>query len=96
MTRSRGRLLVVATAVAVLALLVILINREGPDRTITGTITSVESHRVCVAASAGSDRTCVGVDSPQEVANLSSGDCVRMRYSAQSALISVAQTSGCG
>lgn len=77
-------LLVVAALVA----LVVAIAREGSDRTLTGTVTQRESHRVCVGRPAGQD-VCVRADSPQRLADVSAGECVRIRYSPEEVLISI-------
>jgi hypothetical protein len=97
-TRSTPwRRLVALAAVVVTALVILLvvIYREGPDRTITGRITSVELHQVCVDPSEGAD-VCVGVDSPDDMPNVSSGECVRLRYSADDLLVSLRRTTACG
>lgn len=76
----------VIVAVTLLTLLAVVIWREGPDRTVIGRVVSVEPHRICVASSADRAPQCVHVDAPQEVAGVSPGDCVRVRYSAPSLL----------
>jgi hypothetical protein len=82
--------------IAALALLAIATLRAGPDRTVTGTVTEQQPHRVCVADATGRD-VCVHVDSPQVLVDSAVGDCVRLRYSADRTLESLDPVSdGCG
>lgn len=78
-------MLLVAAALVALA---VASARESSDRTLTGTVTARESHRVCVGQPASQD-VCVRADSPQRLADISAGDCVRIRYSPEEILISI-------
>lgn len=80
-------------AVVALALLLVVIVREGPDRTVTGTISGLRSHRVCVADGT-SPAVCVHEDSPQRLVGFVVGDCVRLRYSAEELVVSLDRVSG--
>ncbi len=83
-------------ALVALVALAIVIARKGPDRTLTGTITELKSHRVCIADGDASP-VCMQVDAPERLTNASPGDCVRARYSAEGILISIdPMTDGCG
>lgn len=92
MTGRRWPLLRLALAVAALVLLVVVIARTGPDRTVTGTITEHQGHRVCVADGAG-PAVCVVADSPERLVEYAAGDCVRLRYSADMILVSLARVA---
>jgi len=86
--------LVLAVAAAVgLVALVISINRESPDRTVAGTVTEVQAHRLCVAGGDGVV-VCVRAVSPERIASTAPGDCVRVRYSSDEVLISLDPTTG--
>jgi hypothetical protein len=95
-TRPRRWLILAAlVAVVLLAALLVVTIRQGPDRTIVGQVRVVEPHRLCVS-DAGRKDACVIVDVPERVHGLGVGDCVRMRYSAQEILVSVQrEPSGC-
>ncbi len=80
---------VIGVLVAVaLGLLVFAISQEGQDRTVTGTVTDVHSHRVCVADRAGA-RSCAQADTPERLMQTAVGDCVRLRSSVEGVLISI-------
>ena len=92
--RSGWPLLLAFVAILGLVVLVVAIAREGPDRTVTGTITQLQSHRVCIADGNG-PVVCVRADSPERLASAARGDCVRARYSAEDLLISLDQVADC-
>lgn len=93
--RSGWPLLLALVAVFGLVALVVVIAREGPDRTVTGTITELQSHRVCIADGNGPE-VCVRANSPERLASVARGECVRARYSAEDILISLDRVAdGC-
>lgn len=81
-------LVLIGVAVAALAILVVTIASEGPDQTMTGTVTERESHRICVARPPRPD-LCVRANSPEIISEISTGDCIRLHYSAEDVLISL-------
>ncbi len=78
----------VGLLLAALAILIVVISQEGPDRTVTGRVTERQSHRICVGRSTGPD-ICVRADSPESIGAVSTGDCIRVLYSAEEVLISL-------
>lgn len=83
-------------AVVVLVGLMIMIARNGPDRTTIGTITEQAPHRLCVDGGTGV-AVCTGVDSPERLVGFAVGDCVRLRSSAEGILIAIDRRPGaCG
>ena len=80
--------------VAILAILLIaavvvgvwVVRGEGPDRRAVGTVVEDELHRLCVESEDGTT-VCVIVDRPAEVRDVSAGDCVAVRYTAQAVLL---------
>lgn len=86
-------MVVALLAVVVLAGLLIIIARKGPDRTTIGTITEQASHRVCVDDGTGVE-VCKGVDAPERLAGFAVGDCVGLRYSAEGILIAIDRRPG--
>jgi acyl-coenzyme A synthetase/AMP-(fatty) acid ligase len=86
-------LLLVLLATGVIGVLMFVIFREGPDRTVVGRVVDVEPHQVCVDA--GSARRCAEVDSPSDVSSVARGDCVRLQTSPQRQLVSVRDAAGC-
>lgn len=90
---TRRFLVAVAVALVALAALAIITIREGPDRTVVGTATTVEPHQLCVTPSGG-PQVCAFVDAPQQVRDFSEGDCIRMRYSPDDILADAARAPG--
>lgn len=85
----------IALAIVALAALVVAISQDGPDHTVTGTVTARQAHRVCVGRPTGPD-VCAHADSPESISGVSTGDCVRIRYSAEDLLVSLDRvSSGC-
>jgi hypothetical protein len=86
--------LVVIFMLAALVVLVVVLINEPPDETITGEVTSVETHRICVRSG---DRAsiCAHVDAPQRLGGIERGDCVRLTVSADGELEEVTPTDGC-
>ncbi|MEX2100529.1 MAG: hypothetical protein WEB19_03860 [Acidimicrobiia bacterium] len=67
---------------------------EPPDETVTGRVTSIEEHRICVAAG-GRAPTCSHVDAPQRLRDIERGDCVRLTVSADDQLVDVVPADAC-
>jgi len=83
----------VALAAAVIAAITVAIALQGPDVTILGEVTVVESHRLCVTGVSGEQ--CAQVDEPVRVREIRVGDCVRARRSGSGILESVEVAAGC-
>ena len=88
----RPALVFIAVAVVAIVAVVVLIRREGPDRTVVGVVAVVEDHRVCVEPGDGA-QVCSQVDRPGDVADVEQGDCVRMRRSGGGILVSIDRIS---
>lgn len=86
-----------AIALAVVAVIAIAIGiqLQGPDRTVMGTASVVEDHRLCVTDASGTEQ-CAHVDEPDRVADIRVGDCLRVRRSGSGILETVESAAGCG
>lgn len=91
--RRRALLPVAAAVVALLALGAVLL-REGPDRTVTGRVTSAEPHRLCITDGPERPR-CFDADAPQLIAAARRGACVEVGYNAERVLQSVRPATSC-
>ena len=80
---------------AVLVAITILIIRDGPDRTVTRHVTSVEQRRLCVEGNGGRAPTCATLDSPADARDTEVGNCVQMRYSAEGFLVALSRSDSC-
>lgn len=89
----RLRVTAVAEVVGAVAALVLFIAREGPDQVRVGTVTSVSSHRLCVAADDG--EFCAHVDSPGAVADIERDDCIELARSADETFESARASDAC-
>lgn len=83
----------IVVVAAFVALVVVLIE-EPPDETVTGRVTSVEEHLVCVAVGDPAP-TCSHVDAPQRLRDIERGDCVRLTVSADEELVDVVPADDC-
>ena len=90
---SKGLVLAVVAAAAVLAVLVGFLLRGEADRSTTGLVVEVDDRRICVDD--GDDRQCARVDRPPLVAGVRAGDCVAIRRSADGILEQVAPAVDC-
>lgn len=84
-----------AGLVAALVVIGVAIEKAEPDRSVVGTVTRVEPHEICVAAS-GKQPVCAHVDYPGDVDDLAVGDCVQLRRSGEGTLESVHRSEQCG
>jgi hypothetical protein len=93
--RPRGwPTLALALATVAVAILVWTLLRQGPDRTVSGAISTLEPHRVCVTDGTGT--TCAEVGSPSRLAGFATGDCAALRTSADGILVSLERSpDGC-
>ena len=90
---SRGLVLAVSAGLAILAVVTVLVLRDGPNRSTTGRVVEVDDRRICVGADGG--RRCVRVDRPPLVAGVRAGDCVAVRSSAEGMLEAVEPAQTC-
>lgn len=93
--RSSHWFWIVVVGLAVAVYVVVVIDSEGPDRTVVGTVTRVESHEICVAGP-GEPPVCAHVDYPGEVSDFAVGDCVQVRQSSEGILEDARPGVGCG
>lgn len=91
---SRSVMLAIAMAVTVIALVTALILRSAPEDVVVGTIRSVGTHRLCVAAPTEKPR-CVEADSPRSLEGFEPGDCVRVTSSSSRTLINLERVAVC-
>lgn len=89
----RAVLIGIVVLAAFVALVVVLIE-EPPDETITGRVTSVEPHDICVRNGVGRP-TCAHVDAPQSLNGIEQGDCVRVTVSADEQLVDIVAAGAC-
>ena len=91
------RVMLLLSVLIVVALIVVgglVAGREGPNVSLTGRVTTVELHRLCVSHGE-SESTCVQVESPPEINEISVGECGTLPYSPEEILINVEEASGC-
>jgi ABC-type lipoprotein release transport system permease subunit len=92
----RSAIILAAIALSVwVTFVVISIARESADREVSGRVTSVELHQVCVQPQTATSPTCVNRDSPADSSDVQVSDCVTMRYSSDEILIAVTPTVSC-
>lgn len=84
----------VGVVVVVLVWLSIQIESEGPDQSVLGRVTRIESHEICVAV-LNEEPLCAHVDYPGEVSGIAVGDCVQMKASGSEILESVRSVQVC-
>jgi hypothetical protein len=87
-------LLLVLAVVALIVVGVVATSREGPNVSLTGRVTTVELHRLCISHGE-SESTCIQVEAPPEIDDISVGECVTVIYSPEEILVSVQEASGC-
>ena len=80
--------------VAVIVAVIVANSVAGPDRTLTGTATAVEAHRICVAQH-GAATDCAHVDYPGLLDGLAPGDCVEVKRTGQGIVESVRRVDVC-
>lgn len=93
MSWTRVVLVGIVVAAALVALAVVLAG-EPPAQTITGTVTSLEPHRICVT-DATQAAVCAHVDAPQRLTHIERGDCVRIIVSADEQLEDLRSADAC-
>jgi hypothetical protein len=84
----------VALVLLFLAFQVIANLWDGPDKTVVGTVSTLETRLLCVTA-ADSPPVCVQFDAPVDVEGLALGDCVKVVYSAEGILMRTSPAVGC-